>query len=79
MTFTAAEIRELSAGDGALGWSPNPVGCPPQFQQIILETRARRIGLRATEPVAPVIPAAQAAPHADVEALRAKLESVSLF
>lgn len=76
MTFTAAEIRQLSAADGERGWSAIPDGCPPRFVQMILETRAHRIGLRATEPEAPVIPAA---PQADVEALRAKLQSVSLF
>jgi len=35
MTFTKAEIRELSAADGDRGWSAIPDGCPPQFVQVI--------------------------------------------
>lgn len=79
MTFTATEIRLLSDGDSSRGWLPIPDGCPPHFAQMIMETRARHIGLRATEPAVPVIPAAQAAPQVDVDALRAKLNAVSLF
>lgn len=79
MTFTAAEVRELSAANGERGWSAIPEGCPAKFLQIILETRARRIGYRAEEFNAPVTPAAPAAQQVDVEALRARLESVSLF
>lgn len=79
MKFTATEIRLLSDGDSLRGWSPIPDGCPPHFAQMIMETRARHIGLRATEPAVPVIPATPAAPQVDVEAMRAKLESISLF
>jgi hypothetical protein len=78
MKFTATEIRLLSDGDSLRGWSPIPDGCPPHFAQMIMETRARHIGLRATEPAAPVILATPAA-QVDLEALRTKLESVSLF
>lgn len=78
MKFTATEIRLLSDGDSSRGWSPIPDGCPPHFAQMIMETRARHIGLRATEPVVPVIPTTAAA-QVDLEALRTKLESVSLF
>lgn len=79
MTFTRAEIRELSAGNGDLGWSAIPEGCPPKFLQIILETRARRIGYRAEEFIAPVIPAAPAAPQDEVEVLRARLQELSIL
>ena len=78
MTFTAAEIRELS-GDCDRGWSPIPDGCPIEFRQMILETRARRIGLHGMEETAPVIPASEPAmPEADVEALRARLQELSI-
>ena len=78
MRFTAAEIRELSAANGDRGWLAIPEGCPAKFAQIILETRARRIGYRAEEFAAPVIPAEPAAPQADVEALRARLQELSI-
>ena len=78
MTFTAVEIRELSAANGERGWSAIPEGCPPKFLQIILETRARRIGYRAEEFAAPVIPAAPAMPEVDVDALRARLQALSI-
>lgn len=78
MKFTAAEIRELSAADGVRGWSPIPDGCPPQFRQMILETRAHRLGLRE-EFAAPVILASTpAAQEVDVEALRARLHELSI-
>ena len=79
MKFTATEIRELSAANGDRGWAAIPEGCPAKFTQIILESRARKLGLHASEQTAPVIPAAQAAPQVDVDALRAKLNAVSLF
>ena len=79
MKFTATEIRELSAANGDRGWAAIPEGCPAKFTQIILETRARKLGLHASEQTAPVIPAVQAAPQVDVDALRAKLNAVSLF
>jgi hypothetical protein len=78
VTFTRAEIRELSAGNDAFGWSAIPEGCPPKFFQIILETRARRIGFRGEEFPAPVISAEPDAPQADVEALRARLQELSI-
>ena len=78
MTFTKAEIRELSAADGDRGWSAIPDGCPPQFVQVILETRARRTGFRGVQEPAPVILEEPAAPQADVEALRARLRELSI-
>jgi len=78
MKFTAAEIRDLSAGNSDQGWLPIPHGCPPQFVQMILETRARRSGLRE-EFAAPVIPvSAPSVPEVDVEALRARLQELSI-
>jgi len=79
MTFSNAEIRELSAANGDRGWAAIPEGCPAKFAQIILETRARKLGLHASEQAAPVLPAAQAAPQVDVDAMRAKLNAISLF
>jgi hypothetical protein len=74
MAFTDAEIRELSSADGNRGWAAIPYECPPQFRAQIIEKRARQIGLRAA-PV-PVVPAE---PQADADALRARLNTLSIL
>ena len=78
MSFSAEEIRALSAADNVRGWAPVPEDCPPKFLNMILEKRARQIGLRASAPAAPA-PVVPAVPQVDAAALRDRLSAVSLF
>jgi hypothetical protein len=76
MAFTDAEIRELSSANGTRGWAALPDECPPQFRAAILEKRARQVGLRAAAPAVHVAPAEL---QAEADALRARLNTLSIL
>jgi hypothetical protein len=78
MAFTDAEIRELSAPNGTHGWAGVPTDCPPEFMGMILEKRARLIGLRQAAPVVRIAPT-PAEPSVDAAAMRERLSAISLF
>jgi hypothetical protein len=85
--LTAREIRKLCRANGQRGWSVIPEECPGNIKAGIIEWRARQLGINRAMPVIHTSRNAQAAPQpepdiapqAEADALRERLNSVSLF
>jgi hypothetical protein len=85
--LTAREIRRLCRANGQRGWQAIPEECPSDIKANIIEWRARQLGINRAMPVvhtaqartAPAVQQPDNAPQADVDALRERLHSLSLF
>lgn len=85
--LTAREIRKLCRANGQRGWHEIPEECPAEIKAVIVERRARQLGINRKAPVvhtarphtAPAVQQPDIAPQAEVEGIRERLNSVSLF
>jgi hypothetical protein len=85
--LTAREIRKLCRPNGQRGWAEVPAECPAEIKAVIVERRARVLGINRKAPTVHVarartVPAVQQpdiAPQAEADALRERLHSVSVF
>jgi hypothetical protein len=85
--LTAREIRKLCRANGHRGWGAIPEECPGNIKAGIIEWRARQLGINRAMPVvhtarartAPAVQQPDITPQAEADALRERLNSVSLF
>jgi ketopantoate reductase len=83
--LTPREIRKLCRANGQRGWQAIPEECPSEIKAGIIEWRARQLGINRAMPVvhtarnAPAVQQPDNAPQAEADALRERLNSVSLF
>ncbi|HEY2495437.1 MAG TPA: hypothetical protein VGK24_00075 [Candidatus Angelobacter sp.] len=85
--LTPREIRKLCRANGQRGWHAIPEECPVEIKAVIIESRARKLGINRTMPVvhtarartAPAVRQPESTPQAEADALRERLHSVSLF
>ncbi|MGH9636282.1 MAG: hypothetical protein ACRD72_15750 [Candidatus Angelobacter sp.] len=85
--LTAREIRKLCRPNGQRGWAEVPAECPAEIKAVIVERRARVLGINRKAPTvhgarahtAPAVQQPDIAPQAEADALRERLHSVSVF
>jgi hypothetical protein len=84
--LTPKEIRKLCRANGQRGWQEIPEECPADIKSLIVECRARKLGINRSVPkvhtgrarTAPIVQP-DIAPQAEADELRERLNSVSLF
>jgi hypothetical protein len=84
--LTPREIRKLCRANGQCGWQAIPEECPSDIKANIIEWRARQLGINRAMPVVHTAQARNApavqpdiTPQADVDALRERLHTHSIF